>query len=36
MRKLNRDLLGAYEALTYKETELLDCEIVQRKKLKKF
>lgn len=34
MRKLKRDLMATYEALYYKEKEVLDIEEVQRKKLK--
>lgn len=34
IRKLKRDLTAAYEALRYKEKEVLDIEEVQRKKLK--
>lgn len=34
MRKLVRDLKATHEALTYKETEILDIEKVQRDKLK--
>ena len=34
VRKLKRDLMAAYAALTYKEKEVLDIEQVQREKLK--
>lgn len=34
LRKLNRDLWAVYEALSYKEKEILDIEAVQREKLK--
>ena len=34
IRKLKRDLMAAYEALTFKEKEILEIEAVQRKKLK--
>lgn len=34
VRKLKRDLMGAYAALQYKEKEILDIEIPQREKLK--
>ena len=34
IRKLKRDLIAAYEALWYKEKEILDIEAVQREKLK--
>ncbi|HBA69655.1 MAG TPA: N-acetylneuraminate synthase [Lachnospiraceae bacterium] len=34
LRKLKRDLMAAYKALTYKEKEILDVEMVQREKLK--
>ena len=34
LRRLNRDLLGAYKALTYKSQEILPVEIPQRDKLK--
>lgn len=34
IRKLKRDLMATYEALHYKEKEILDIEEVQRKKLK--
>lgn len=34
IRKLKRDLMATYEALHYKEKEVLDIEAVQRKKLK--
>ena len=34
VRKLKRDLMAAYEALHYKEKEILDVETVQREKLK--
>lgn len=34
IRKLKRDLMGAYAALQYKEKEILDIEVAQREKLK--
>ena len=34
VRKLKRDLMATYEALHYKEKEILDVEAVQREKLK--
>ena len=34
VRKLKRDLLATYEALHYKETEVLEIEAAQREKLK--
>jgi N-acetylneuraminate synthase len=34
LKKLNRDLIGVSEALTYKNEEILDIEKVQREKLK--
>jgi len=34
MRKLSRDLRNVHKSLSFKKTELLDVEIVQRKKLK--
>jgi N-acetylneuraminate synthase len=34
LRKLKRDLVAVHEALTYKSTEILDIEAVQRQKLK--
>jgi N-acetylneuraminate synthase len=36
MRKLVRDIRAVEMALTYKEKDILDCEIEQRKKLKRF
>lgn len=35
MRRLKRDLDATYKALTYKPKEILDIEVVQRKKLKR-
>lgn len=34
LRKLNRDLWAVYEALSYKEKDILDIEVEQREKLK--
>src|SRR5690606_34285391 len=34
LRRLTRDLRGTHEALTYKQTDLLDIEVEQREKLK--
>ena len=34
LRKLNRDLWAVYDALSYKEKDILDIEAVQREKLK--
>jgi len=36
LRKLVRDLRLVEQALTYKEKDILDCEVEQRKKLKRF
>lgn len=36
MRKLVRDLRAVELALTYKDKDILDCEVAQRKKLKRF
>jgi len=36
MRKLARDLRNAFKTLSYKKSEILDVELIQREKLKKF